>query len=94
MPRVTQYIREEDMDKWKAIKNKSEFIHNALKDVAFWTDGKHSMNTPGPVKELYDNKPIKTIEANEGVVLKPVKLCKHNANPLFCKHAKPGKPCK
>lgn len=30
MPQVTVYIREEDLEKWKAIEKKSEFIHNAL----------------------------------------------------------------
>lgn len=32
MPQVTVYIRAEDMDAWKAIEKKSEFIHNALND--------------------------------------------------------------
>lgn len=30
MPNVTQYIRKGDIEKWNAIPNKSEFIHNAL----------------------------------------------------------------
>lgn len=31
MPQVTVYIREDDLDKWKAVEKKSEFIHNALR---------------------------------------------------------------
>lgn len=30
MPQQTVYIRNGDMDKWKALEHKSEFIHNAL----------------------------------------------------------------
>lgn len=30
MPRKNIYIRNEDADRWEAIENKSEFIHNAL----------------------------------------------------------------
>lgn len=30
MPSVPVYIRKEDFNKWLAIENKSEFIHNAL----------------------------------------------------------------
>jgi hypothetical protein len=33
MPRVTQYVRNEDLDKWNSIVNKSEFIHNALNSL-------------------------------------------------------------
>ena len=30
MPQVTVYVRDEDLDKWKAIEKKSEFLHRAL----------------------------------------------------------------
>lgn len=30
MPQVTVYVRVDDLDTWKSIKKKSEFIHNAL----------------------------------------------------------------
>lgn len=32
MPQVTVYIRAEDMEAWKGVAKKSEFIHNALND--------------------------------------------------------------
>lgn len=31
MPQVTVYIRKEDIESWKSVDKKSEFIHNALK---------------------------------------------------------------
>lgn len=31
MPNVTVYIRTGDLEKWKQLQGKSEFIHNALK---------------------------------------------------------------
>jgi hypothetical protein len=33
MPKVTLYIRKEDIDKWKALDKKTEFIHNALTTI-------------------------------------------------------------
>lgn len=33
MPQVTVYVRLEDMDRWKAITKKSDFIHKALRGV-------------------------------------------------------------
>lgn len=33
MPQVTVYIRKEDMERWKKIDKKSEFIHNALNPI-------------------------------------------------------------
>jgi hypothetical protein len=34
MPQVTFYLRKEDIDKWKSLSKKAEFIHNALNNVA------------------------------------------------------------
>jgi len=31
MPQVTVYIREDDLEAWRAIEKKSEFIHQALR---------------------------------------------------------------
>lgn len=30
MPQVTVYVREDDLDKWKSIDKKSEWLHNHL----------------------------------------------------------------
>lgn len=55
MPQVHTYIRNEDMDKWKALPNKSEFIHDALgalQDIPMAYD---------PVKKEVLGKPVKDI---------------------------------
>lgn len=33
MPQVTVYIRNDDMEKWRAVSQKTEFIHNALNPI-------------------------------------------------------------
>lgn len=73
MPQVTVYIREEDIDKWKAIQRKSEFISNALNglssngrtEVFEASDSgsspdepaKYPRLTPPPVKREYKESP-------------------------------------
>ena len=37
MPQVTVYIREDDLDKWKALDKKSEFLSNALNETGSLT---------------------------------------------------------
>lgn len=34
MPQVTVYVRDEDLDKWKAIQRKSEFVSNAINGLS------------------------------------------------------------
>lgn len=46
MPRVTQYIRDEDFDKWTALPNKSEFIHNSLKKLTSSKDSNSRFEGP------------------------------------------------
>jgi hypothetical protein len=36
MPQVTVYIREEDINAWRSVEKKSEFIHNALSGKPTW----------------------------------------------------------
>lgn len=47
MPQVHTYIRNEDIESWKALPNKSEFIHNALRGAvgAVETSVKQSIPT-------------------------------------------------
>lgn len=33
MPRANIFIRKDDLDKWKTLENKSQFIHNALNTI-------------------------------------------------------------
>lgn len=51
MPQVTVYIREDDLDKWKALEKKSEFIHTALnKEMGgFMLDGQRVNELPSYV---------------------------------------------
>lgn len=54
---ATIHIRKEDVDKWKDLKNKSEFVHNAL--IAM-NDSK-ILRTPELHKQFDEvTKPIKT----------------------------------
>ena len=52
MPQVTFYLRKEDLDKWKELKHKAEFIHNALNNVATL-----------PTQRLVKETKIETIKA-------------------------------
>lgn len=36
MPQVTVYIREDDLDKWKSIEKKSDFVSGALNKSESW----------------------------------------------------------
>ena len=49
MPQVTVYIREEDLEKWKSVEKKSEFISNALRRVV--------SSSPSPLPNRQD-KPL------------------------------------
>lgn len=59
------YIREEDEAKWKALPNKSEFIHNALNRTGIMVGDKVvqeiKINKPKPIKTKQDAE--KVIEA-------------------------------
>jgi hypothetical protein len=87
MPQVTTYIRKDDMDKWQAIEKKSEFIHNALNKKPEPV-GVYGQGLPEKVEPLIIN--------NSKDVLKTTGsgLCKHGADPKYCKFAKNGKVCK
>jgi hypothetical protein len=83
MPQVTVYIRERDLEKWKAIEKKSEFIHKAL-NFEYGTPTKVStFNTPSHIPKVSTSN----IESNR---TKPV-VCKHGYSPSLCKFAKKGK---
>lgn len=61
MPKVTIWIRKEDLDNWLAIKNRPEFIHNALNGV-------------GDVYKATPREQVKQYPFN--VALKPIKTPK------------------
>lgn len=72
MPRVTQYIRDEDLDKWNSINNKSEWISKHLKE-----------SSPAYKEPMVFKKPQEVLGT-----LKPDKACKHGFPPEFCKFSK------
>lgn len=64
MPQVTVYVREEDLEKWKSIPKKAEFIHNALNENKYEKLAKESAfpNINQPIKACkhgYDPKMCK-----------------------------------
>lgn len=94
---ATIHIRTSDEHIWKAITNKSEFIHKALNRLI--ENEVVEVIAPAPIKESLKagfeaiETPDEDITAVQEV--KPsFKLCKHGADPKFCRFAKPGKPCK
>ena len=86
MPKVTVYVRNEDLDKWKAVEKKTEFIHNALNPDE--NDGRLATRY-----ELVDDKGNWNPKE---IPIYPddVKPCKHGYDPKMCKFSKNGKPCK
>ncbi len=104
MPDAKIYIRTEDLDKWNAIEKKSEFIHNALNPAHLSIQSRDG--SPEVLSVIQPIKPPKdmftkadNIEDDRHRELADdeslqFKLCKHLADPKFCKHAKNGKPCK
>lgn len=53
MPQVTVYIRKEDLDKWRALDNKTETIHRLLnsqltKNIIYDVHGRELKNTTSP----------------------------------------------
>lgn len=70
MPKVTVYIRNEDIDKWKSIEHKTLFIHNALNEqkvtVPFHVKPPKFI-IPDQIKHKEDLKPL---EQNIGYMSK------------------------
>lgn len=82
MPRVTQYIRDEDFDKWKAVPNKSEFIHNALNPI---------FGQPIITKRSTANKIMKSVEGSSRF---EQSLCRVHRLPLDARGRCLQKGCK
>lgn len=93
MPKATVYIRNEDWDRWQALQNKADFIHEALK-------GTREKEAKQPRKSG-PSHPTARYVYSDGVkydTKKPSKkgLCEHSQpkgqclNPK-CKHSRYGK---
>lgn len=97
MPKVTVYVRKDDYSKWQAVKKKTELLANVLNRNL---QEIHNEWDNIEDKELYGYKvvrdPEEVIKKLREVTVQPpsFKPCKHNADPKFCRFAKPGKPCK
>lgn len=61
MPTLSVFIRKGDVDKWKAVPNKSEFMHQALSSTnpLIWA------NTKKIADELIDKRDFKQIKKPE-----------------------------
>jgi hypothetical protein len=104
MPKVTVYIRNEDYEKWKAIEEKTEFIHGALKNgTASGADKEYSRPTRAAEKLPTTEEQIESIAKaqskfmktdSSGRIISDRGSCKHGADPKLCRFAKAGKPCK
>lgn len=67
MPQVTVYVREEDIEKWKSLKKKTQFLHNAL----------HDTPTKIKVDGIYENQ--KLVKSFDGPCKHGAdpRMCKH-----------------
>lgn len=79
MPQVTVYIRTEDLEAWKAVVKKSEFMHNALQNHSTYDGAPIVLREDlpkGGVENGFAFKVIKTKEDAEKVVkhLTPAQL--------------------
>jgi hypothetical protein len=85
MPQVTVYVREEDLDAWKAIQRKSEFLSNAINGLS--TNGRSEAfeaSNPGssPGEPAMDAKWKSAGEAAKALMTPGCCLDKKNK----CKH--------
>jgi hypothetical protein len=55
MPTLSVFIRKDDVDKWKALENKSEFLHNSLNHIA---DQIKVIKTPYDAKKIIKDEKI------------------------------------
>lgn len=82
MPQVTVYIKEKDLELWKKLKYKSNFIHEALHSVDIETYNKAA-------GERLEIKKMIMPHLNTMAKAEPentsADFCKHNAVKGFCK---------
>jgi len=91
MPQVHTYIRAEDMEKWRALPNKSEFIHNALNKVDHPPSPSH-IKVPSPPKEevVAKIKPVKGLKITKkvgDVEVEVISPCPHGFAKGLCRLA-------
>ena len=62
MPQVTVYIREEDIELWRGVIKKSEFIHNALQDRSTYNGAKIMLREDLPPVDEYEEDTLLPLE--------------------------------
>lgn len=81
MPQITVYIRDKDLDKWKAIEKKSEFMHQALQNMEIMSSpGKSRLYAEILTREAQENSSSLRSELPllaRACCLNKVKPCKH-----------------
>lgn len=84
MPKVSFYLRNEDVNKWKAIQKKTGWVHAKLNDKTIYMNGKDPMMVMEP--DLMDEPTIVIPEDATWQDVK-VKSCKHgySINARLCK---------
>lgn len=105
MPKVTVYIRDKDLDAWKSVIKKTEFIHNALEDRSTYDGAKIVLREELPS----DDAPLEPqfrIDATKGTAVatqiiktpseaKAAAIAKIRERPKgrLCKHGSPRGDC-
>jgi hypothetical protein len=84
VPQVTVYIREEDIEKWKTIQRKSEFIHKALNTSKPIPQTEGVLRSDSRVPMTLDN-PFQITKEPLNKSSKDYSLCKHGSVKGFCK---------
>lgn len=94
----TVYIREEDLVAWNNIPNKAKWIHEGITERILEPESPESLTVVSSSVTMTKENPSQFMQIDRKKALAgefaPVKSCKHGYDPRFCKHAKPGKPCK
>lgn len=72
MPHANVWIRKGDMDKWDAIDNKSEFIHNALNGVGGTYTIKQPAKQKVSISELKKIPGVTTADELEEIKYEPI----------------------
>lgn len=86
MPQVTVYIREDDLDKWKSIEKKSEFISEALNAEPVKTvDESTYYQLEGEARK----RPVML----DKLTTEPIRVNIRPVTPKICEHFQPKGKC-
>lgn len=97
--RVNIYIRKEDEEAWNSIVDKPQWIHEGLATGLAVISPKYididfdALREAGNAMAKTLVQPKNRFGIDEDGSVRQF-TCKHGYDPKFCKHAKPGKPCK